>query len=481
MPYGLLLLCMTAGAARAQSGGSLAPAVRQFVKVDAAAVVLNHVRVIDGTGAAPLADQAVVIQDGKITAISDAGSAKIPEQAKVLDLNGYSVIPGLVGMHDHLYFTADTSFSPPGVLINQITFSAPRLYLAAGVTTMRTTGSLEPYADLNLKRKIDAGQSPGPKIDATAPYLEGPNSFFTQMHELTGPEDARRMVNFWADAGATSFKAYMNITRAELKAAAEEAHKRHLKITGHLCSVGFHEAAEAGIDDLEHGFLVDMEFVPGKKPDECPAGSLGQSIPIFLKLEADGTQMQELFRFLVEHHVAITSTLPVFELNVPGRPPLQTRVLDAMAPQAKVSYLSARVLSDSNPQNNFGAVLKKEMELERAFVKAGGLLITGPDPTGIGGTLPGYGDQRCVELLVEAGFTPVEAIRIATLNGAKYLEQSDKIGTLAAGKMADIVVIHGDPSANINDIEKVELVFKNGIGYDAAKLAESVRGVVGLR
>lgn len=479
--YALPLLSVTANTALAQSAAQLSPAVRQFVKVDAAAVVLNHVRVIDGTGAAPLADQAVVIQDGKITAIRDAGSVKIPEQAKVLDLSGYSVIPGLVGMHDHLYFTADRSGDAPGPLINQITFSAPRLYLAAGVTTMRTAGSLEPYADLNLKRKIDAGQSPGPKIDATAPYLEGAGSFFTQMHELTGPDDARRMVDFWADAGATSFKAYMKITRAELRAAAEEAHKRHLKITGHLCSVGFREAAEAGIDDLEHGFLVDTEFLPGKKPDECPSGGLGQSMSTFLQLDGNSPQMQELFRFLIDHHVAITSTLPVFELNVPGRPPVQQRVLDAMLPEAKVSYLTARALLHSNLQNNFGAALKKEMELEHAFVKAGGLLIAGPDPTGIGGTLPGYGDQRCVELLVEAGFTPVEAVRIATFNGAQYLEQSDRIGSLAAGKIADLVVIHGDPSANINDIEKVELVFKNGIGYDSAKLIESVRGVVGLR
>jgi imidazolonepropionase-like amidohydrolase len=475
------LFGLLANTVRAQSASQLSPAVREFVKVDAPVVVLTHVRVIDGTGASPRADQAVVIQDGKITAIRDAAAAKIPDGAKELDLTGYTVIPGLVGMHNHLYYTADRSGGAPGPLINQITFSAPRLYLAAGVTTMRTTGSLEPYADLNLKLKIDAGQSPGPKIDVTAPYLDGAGSIFPQLHELTGPDDARRMVNFWADAGATSFKAYTQITRAELEAAAEEAHKRKLKITGHLCTVGFREAAEAGIDDLEHGFLVDTEFIPGKKPDQCPGGGLAGALPAFLELDGNSRQMQDLFRFLIERHVAITSTLPVFELLVPGRPPIQQRVLDAMLPEAKASYLTSRAIIHSNAQNNFAAALKKEMELERAFAKAGGLLLTGPDPTGIGGTLPGFGDQRGVELLVEAGFTPVEAIRIATLNGAQYLGQADKIGTLAAGKLADLVVIHGDPSANINDIEKVEIVFKNGVGYDPAKLMESVRGVVGLR
>jgi len=286
------------------------------------------------------------------------------------------------------------------------------------------------------------------------------------------------MVNFWADSGATSFKAYMNITREELRAAAEEVHKRHLKITGHLCSVGFREAAEAGIDNLEHGFLVDTEFVPDKQPDKCPYAAPGAG---FENLDGNSPKMQELFHFLIDHHVAITSTLPVFECFVPGRPPLQQRVLDALLPEARVDYLVTRTQTHSDPENDFAVRLKKEMELEHAFVKAGGLLLSGPDPSGIGGTLPGFGDQRGVELLVEAGFTPVEAIRIATFNGAQFEGLGDSIGTLAPGKIADIVVIHGDPSANINDIEKVEIVFKEGIGYDSEKLIESVRGVVGLR
>jgi imidazolonepropionase-like amidohydrolase len=469
---------LLAGFALGQARSQLSPAVLEFVKVDAPIVVLNHVRVVDGTGAAPRADQTIVIQDGKIATMGDSAAVKTADQAKVVDLTGYSVIPGLVGMHNHLHYTADQSAEPPGQLINPITFSAPRLYLAAGVTTIRTTGSIEPYAELNLKRKIDAGQSPGPKIDVTAPYLEGANSFLTQMHELSGPDDARRMVNFWADTGATSFKAYMNITREELRAATEEAHKRHLKITGHLCSVGFREAAEAGIDNLEHGFIVDTEFTPGKKPDECPAG--GASSQEFLALDPNGAQMQSLFRFLIEHHVAITSTLPVFEQFVPGRPPLRQRVLDAMLPEARSNYLTARVQVHADPQNGFAAIFKKEMELEYAFVKAGGLLLNGPDPSGIGGTLPGFGDQRGVELLVEAGFTPVEAIRISTLNGAEFEGKADSIGSLAVGKAADMVVIHGDPSANINDIEKREIVFKDGVGYDPAKLLESVRGTVGI-
>jgi len=187
-----------------------------------------------------------------------------------------------------------------------------------------------------------------------------------------------------------------------------------------------------------------------------------------------------MIRDLVGHHVAITSTLPVFETFVPNRPPLAQRVLDAMLPEARVDYLARRAHIGGSPNSLWPVLLKKEMDFERAFVRAGGLLIAGEDPTGYGGVLPGFGDQREVELLVEAGFTLAEAIHIAAANGADYLGESARIGTLTAGKQADLVVIHGDPTANPLELEKVEIVFKDGIGYDSAKLIDSVRGAVGL-
>jgi hypothetical protein len=388
-------------------------------------------------------------------------------------------------MHNHMYYTASLNrdangaLLPPGFFINEIPFTAPHLYLACGVTTMRTTGSLEPYTDANVKQDIDTGQMPGPKIDITAPYFEGKGggATFPQMHELTGPDDARNMVDFWTGQGFTSIKAYMHITHDELAAAISEAHKKGVKITGHLCSIGFREAAELGIDDLEHGLLVDTEFTPNKQRDVCPSGR--DASAALAKLDVNGPEIQQTIRTLIEHKVAVTSTLPVFEASVPNRPPLQQRMLDAMLPESRVSYLSAR--ARIAPDSPFTALFKKEMEFERAFASAGGLLLAGPDPTGNGGTLPGFGDQRELELLVEAGFTPVEAIKIYTWNGAQFLNMQDKIGTIAAGKQADLVLINGDPAKNIADVEKVETVFKDGVGFDSAKLIESVRGQVGIR
>src|SRR5437773_3006693 len=283
---------------------------QQFIRVEAAVIALTHVRVIDGTGAAPLEDQTIVITDGKIQSIASTASAKVQSGAQILDLKGYSVLPGLVGMHDHMFFPMGGT--PP--MYSNMGTSFPRLYLALGVTTIRTTGSVAPYTDLELKRLIDGGRVIGPKMHVTAPYLEGRGSFTPVMHELTGPDDARRMVNFWADQGATSFKAYMNITRDELRAAVEEAHKRGLKVTGHLCSVGYREAAEIGIDNLEHGIFPDSEFVPNKQPDKCPGGAVSQTLR---NLDINGDAVKETIRVLVAKHVAITSTLPVFEASAP--------------------------------------------------------------------------------------------------------------------------------------------------------------------
>ena len=453
---------------------ALAPATRAFVAVDAPVVAFTHARVIDGTGAPPKADQTVIVRNGVIAAIGDAGATAVPPGAHVIDLTRKTLIPGLVMLHEHMFYPAGG-----GGAYNDLVYSFPRLYLAGGVTTMRTGGNMAGYTDFNVKRMIDAGQMPGPKMDATGPYLEGPGLPIPSVKALKDVADARRMVNSWADEGATSFKAYMHITRAELGAAAEEAHKRGLKITGHLCSVTFSEAADLGIDDLEHGLIVSTDFVSDKKPDECPAGAAVQAS--ILSVDLNGPAMQALIRKLIDKHVAVTSTLTVFETSVPGRLPAPDAALDAMEPEVRDSYLRRRAEIAVDGKSPMRLLFPKEMAFEHAFAKAGGLLVAGTDPTGYGGVVAGFSDQREIELLVEAGFTPVEAIEICTMNGAKYLGRDRTVGSIAVGKAADLVVVNGDPSTTISDITKVETVFKDGIGYDSAKLIAATKGLVGLR
>jgi imidazolonepropionase-like amidohydrolase len=463
------VLCAPAALA-AQTVNSLSPDVRQYVAVSEPAIALTNVRVVDGTGAAPVEAQTIVILDGKIASVTPASQAKVPAGARTMDLGGHTVIPGLVGLHNHTFYTTR------GRSV-QLQFSAPRLYLGAGLTTVRTTGGTSPYHEINMKRGIDRGQIPGPRMHLTGPYLTGPGGAGT-MAQISSPEEARRIVNYWADEGVTWFKAYTDISRETLGAAIKAAHARGLKFTGHLCSVSFREAVRLGIDNLEHGLFTNSDYVANRTPDHCPS-DMRDSL---LKVSIDGPEVQQTIREMVANKVAMSSTLAVYELSFPDRPPLEDRVLSALAPEARAEYLSTRKeTSDRAAQSTMPDLFRKAQAFERAFVKAGGLLAAGVDPTGMGGALPGYGDQRNFELLIEAGFTPVEAIQIMTLNGAKVLGVDNRLGSVTAGKLADLVVIRGNPIATPAEIRNVTLVFKDGVGYDSPKLLESVNGLVGIR
>ncbi len=473
----ILTLCVAAALAHAQRP-SLSTTVRQFVTIDTPTIVIRNVRVIDGTGAPAKENQTVVISNGIIASIAPSDASRDQRPATrdlVLDGTGKTVMPGLVMVHEHMFYPPTTSVSVP--TYTEHAFSFPRLYLGAGITTARTGGSMDPYADINLKHWIDSGTVAGPALDATGPYLSGAGSPLAQFHILADSADARRTVAYWADLGMTSFKAYMWITRDELRAATAEAHRRGLKITGHLCSVTFREAADIGIDNLEHGITVATDFVAGKPVDSCVSAQAQAAVA---QLDpATDTTLRAVIQSLVSHRVAVTSTLAVFESFVPNRPATPQRIVDVLSNDAKVRYLRTREQMAGNTASPWTKIFANEMRFEKMFVDAGGLLLVGTDPTGYGGVVAGLSSQRAVELLVEAGFTPLEAIRIATLNGAMYLGRASSIGSVAPGKNADLLLIAGDPSARIADIEKVEVVFKNGVGYDAARLIASARGQVG--
>jgi imidazolonepropionase-like amidohydrolase len=468
-----------------QKPSPLAP----YINVSAPVLVLDHVTLIDGTGASPRPDMRIQITGGKIVSVQPSTASRtVPPGATILDLTGRTVIPGLIGMHEHLFYPLPKRPDGGAAFYGEMPDSAPRLYLAGGVTTARTAGSVEPYTDLELKKEIDAGLVAGPTLDVTGPYLEGKGTFAVQMHQLIDPADAGRTVDYWASEGVTSFKAYNYLTAEQLRLAIHHAHFLGLKITGHLCSIGFTQAAQLGIDNLEHGIIVDTEFYPGKLPDTCPDTRAAEQW-MASSLNVDGPVVQNMIRVLVDHRVAVTSTLAVLETFVPNRPPMQVEAapLKTLTPEAANSYLATRAAvadptaNASQPRPDWAKLLQIEMRFERKFAASGGLLLAGCDPTGYGGVVPGFGDQRNIELLVEAGFTVPEAIRIATLNAAIYMGKNSTIGSIAPGKRADLVVLGANPDLDIRNIEKVETVFKGGVGYDPAKLIESVTGLVGLR
>jgi enamidase len=445
-----------------------------FVAYSQPVLMFDHVQVVDGTGARPQRDMAVLVQGGRIAAVGRSGRVRAPAGATVIDGRGKTLLPGFVMVHEHMFYP-----SPRGGEYNEYPYSFSRLYLAGGTTTMRTGGSMAPYGDINVARAIAKGEQIGPDIDATGPYLEGATLLASKMARLASAEEAARTVEFWAGAGATSFKAYNYLTREQLRVGIQAAHRRGLKLTGHLCSVTYREAAEMGIDNLEHSFAAATDFVKDKKPDECPDG--GALLTSLSALDPDGPELGALMRLLIDRKVALTSTLTVFETFAAGRPKAPEAALALLTPQLRAAYEQTwQVIQGAPIGKAYGAFFPKLLRMEKRFVAMGGTLLAGTDPTGYGGVVPGWSGRRQLQLLVEAGFSFPEALRIATLNGAAYLGRDRDVGSIAVGKRADLVLIDGDPVADPKALDRMPFVFKAGTGYDTAKMFTALKGAIGL-
>ena len=294
------------------SFASLGATFDEVIKYQQDVFAITHVSLIDGTGDQAKFDQTILVQNGQFSQIGDATDISIPAGALVIDGQGKTLIPGLVMMHEHMFYPVGRRN------YTEMLYSFPRLYLAGGATTVRTAGTMAPYADLNLRDAISTGKALGPDIDVTAPYLNGPGLPILKVRALKGVADVTRTLNYWAEEGVTSYKAYMHIHQDELSEVIKLAHSRGQKVTGHLCSVTFREAAQLGIDNLEHGFFVASDFVKDKVKDQCPANNgVKDSL---LNLDLEDPAVTSLIDFLVEKNVAITSTLTILKPTLKGAP-----------------------------------------------------------------------------------------------------------------------------------------------------------------
>jgi imidazolonepropionase-like amidohydrolase len=457
---------------QAQELSELGPNVRQFVASEASQTLIQNVTLIDGTGTPARRNMSVLVTGDRIARVaptSDFGAT--PSGAEIIDGTGHTLMPGLVMLHEHMFYPSGSA------RYNTNEQSFPPLYLAGGVTTMRTGGGLDTYSDLSTRRLIEEGRVVGPHMDVTGPYLEGPGGFIRAFPQLETPAQARQHVNFWIDQGVTSFKAYNLIKRETLGAAIEAAHARDVKVTGHLCSITYREAADLGIDNLEHGFFAATDWVEGKQPDQCPRGADNG----YLALDLESAAFTDVVDHLIEKGVALTSTLTVVERRASGRPPPPMGAQEAMLPQLHERVMAGVMRNATRENNQNDQLLPRYMEMEKAFYDAGGFLVVGTDPTGGGDVVPGYANQRAVQLLVEIGLSAEQAVEVATSNGARYLEQHDEIGTVEATKRADLVLMLGDATQDVETFRRMTLVFKDGVAYDSEKLFASVKGWAGVR
>ncbi len=467
-----LLVIMSFGSWTFIQAQEFSPEVKPFISVDEPLIAISNTTIIDGTGKDIKYNQTLIVKDGLIQEIGNADTVEIPENALQINGKGKTVIPGLVMLHEHLFYSRpfENWFD-----VGQMTFTFPRLYLAGGVTTMRTGGSIEPQTDLNIKKWIAEGKMTGPKMDVTGPFIEREGYEIPSLGFISGTDEVAKIVNYWADKGVTSFKVYNFITKEDLRVCLEEAHKRGLKVTGHICSLTYREASNLGIDNLEHGFMVSSDFIDNKEEEQCDPFEAYKSLS---QVSLDDPRMESLINHLIKNNTAITTTPVVFEPYT-GHEIVPGGGLDALVPQIRErikSRYERRIDKDSMSL----AMFDKEMKWIKRFYDKGGLLVAGTDPTGAGRTIAGYANQRTVEILVEAGFSLAETIKICTLNGAQFLERTDDIGSIEKGKNADLILINGDLTENIRNIRNMEIVFKDGVGFDSAKMFESVQGKVGL-
>lgn len=438
---------------------NLSDYTQSFVSVDFPKLALINAKVIDGTGSAAQKRQTILIANGIIVQIGATNSIKIPEEYHILNLSNRTIIPGIIGTHNHLRLPQGAMFS-----------TAPKLYLAAGVTTIQTCGTGHPAEEIAIANAIKKGELPGCEIINSSPYFTGPDGK-SNFIRFTDKKMIRDTIRYWADRGVEWFKVYRNTRPQDLKFILAEAHRQQAKVTGHLCATTFQEAAELGIDAIEHGFIHSYDHAAGKQVDSCSGSPDFRSA-----LSIDSKEVQQVHQALITHGVALTSTLSIFEAQARGI--ADPRDLAALAPFYIENYkhrLKRRAALGEDWYFKEDWLLKS-MQYDLAFFRAGGLLTAGPDP-GLH-NLPGYGDQKNYELLIEAGFKPVEAIQVMTNNGAKLLNRSD-IGSIEKNKRANLVVLHGDLENSASNIRKVEQVFKDGIGYDPARLIAAIEGNVG--
>lgn len=442
-------------------------------KVKPLSFIIKDVDVIDGTGSDSVTGQNLAIAGGYFVKSNKEIFDKKNENTLILNGKGKTIIPGFIMMHEHIFYpTSENNYME---MLN----SFPALYLAGGATTIRTAGSMNATAVLNLKKRIDLGLSIGPDIDVSAPFMNGPGLPILKMKELDGIEDVKRQVNYWIKEGVTSFKAYTNIRATELQALINQAHHNNVKVTGHLCSITYRDAANMGIDNIEHGFVSMTDFVVNKKDDQCPSSA--DLLTSLSQLDLASDEVSDLISTLVKSNVAITSTLPVLETFVSGRPKASKEALSMLIPSLRKQYDNKWLEIRNSNSELMRLIYAKSIVFEKLFVEAGGTLLVGTDPTGYGGVIAGFSNQRAVELLVESGFSIEEAITFSTLNGARYLGVSDYLGTIKTGKKADFIVVEGNLASNYRNINKIKYVFKDGICYNSNAIKETYKGMVGLQ
>jgi imidazolonepropionase-like amidohydrolase len=416
---------------------------------------------IDGTGTEPKEDWDVIVCDGKISDIGQ--NLSIPDEAKVIDLSGLTILPGLIDMHGHLYVNQGNS------IVNQRAYL--NLFLAGGVTTIYSPGEFDAEGTIELQKQISLLKTNGPDILTAGPYFDHAPSQIPWIKGVNSIEELEFQFNLWKDK-IDGIKVYTRITETELGRLTKLADKYDLPVTGHLGSITASKAIDLGIDGIEHGIIGMPEFFE----ENFDLSSIACQDA---DLDLENPETESLIQKVIENQVYITPTIVTLTMLSSSYEPVtewQKYVSEDIL--ASLSGLNKMVQDNQQIQNCLPNAVAKQNVMVYEIHRRGGLIVTGTDPV-VPMLTPGFALHREMELLVEAGLSPMDAIQAATLNAALSLRKEDEFGSIEIGKKANFVVVNGDPSKNISDIGNTIMVIKDGVQHDPAILRKSSLGKIG--
>jgi imidazolonepropionase-like amidohydrolase len=429
---------------------------------DPPVVAIVGARLIDGTGAAPRDGCIVLLRGDRIAAVGPG--VRVPDGATVVDGSGGTLLPGLFDTHGHC-FTVDGKEQYDAY---------PLLFLAGGVTTTFSPGEKDPDGAFALRDRLQRGEQIGARLLSAGPYFEHGQGELPWLRGFADRDEALAWLERYGPR-MDGLKLLMQVGEADAAAILADAHRRGIRVTGHLGELTATRAIELGIDRLEHGLFAMSEFAPWQ------VRGLDEWIAKFRRiaeLDLDSAPVQQLVDAIVARGVALSATTASFELwtkdYVPVTPDWEKYLAPELRRAQKGFLLRMQQLPDEQARW-FAAGVRKQLEFLKLVHDRGGIVVTGTDP---GGKLliPGFALHRELKLLVDAGFTPLAAIRAATLHSARTLGVADRLGTIEPGKLADLVLVDGDPAADITAIGRTRRVWLAGAAHDPADLRRKAEG-----
>lgn len=415
---------------------NLAKVASEFSKQTAEVTAIVGGRLIDGTGKPAVENAVVILKDGKILAAGPADSVKIPEGAQTIDAHGKSVLPGLWEMHAHF---EQVEWGP--------------IYLATGVTTARDVGNEREFI-VAVRDAIAAGRGIGPRL-VMAGVVDGTSPLSLGIIRVDTPEQAREQVQKYKQLGFQQIKIYSSVKPEILKIVTAEAHRLGMTVTGHIPEgMNAIEGVEDGMDQINHiSYLAQVMADP-------KTGTVAEDSP----------QVQKVLKLLLEHHTVVDPTMALMELlSHPLNKPVSSFEPGILKVAPEMAEALGSMGADPKNEEKAAARFRARMETLRILHKAGVPIVVGTDQT-----VPGFSVDREIELYVQAGFTPMEAIQAATLVPARAMGMEKESGTIEPGKRADVILVDGNPLQNISDIRKVNTVFAGGRMYQPGALRTAV-------